>query len=213
MTNKFKNNRFGSLIDDTEIKNNSNIFLTNNEKKPSMFSNNNYNNNNNNYNRNQYIPRNNFNSFMDPKIQKEKEKIQSEHLEKEKIKFAFNENNFTESLVKTDKILVQNENITPINFLEKARLAATKEVIKKPIVAITEQNETTTNQVDPFFNAYLNAVTSLYEKQEVEERTRLGDDLYEEKYGINDENYMDYFDMLDELAESDSDSDSDSDFE
>lgn len=206
MTNKFKNNRFGSLIDETEIKNNSNIFLANNEKKPSMFSNNN---NNNNYNRNQYIPRNNFNSFMDPKIQKEKEKIQSEHLEKEKIKFAFNENNFTESLVKTDKNLVQNENITPINFLEKARLAATKEVIKKPIVAITEQIETTTNQIDPFFNAYLNAVTTLYEKQEIEERARLGDDLYEEKYGINDENYMDYFDMLDELADSDSDSDSD----
>jgi hypothetical protein len=211
MTNKFKNNRFGSLIDETEIKNNSNIFLANNEKKPSMFSNNN--NNNNNYNRNQYIPRNNFNSFMDPKIQKEKEKIKSEHLEKEKIKIAFNKNNFTESLVKIDKNLVQNENITPINFLEKARLAATKEVIKKPIVAITEQIETTTNQIDPFFNAYLNAVTTLYEKQEIEERARLGDDLYEEKYGINDENYMDYFDMLDELADSDSDSDSDSDFE
>ena len=207
MTNKFKNNRFGSLIDETEIKNNSNIFLANNEKKPSMFSNNN--NNNNNYNRNQYIPRNNFNSFMDPKIQKEKEKIKSEHLEKEKIKIAFNKNNFTESLVKIDKNLVQNENITPINFLEKARLAATKEVIKKPIVAITEQIETTTNQIDPFFNAYLNAVTTLYEKQEIEERARLGDDLYEEKYGINDENYMDYFDMLDELADSDSDSDSD----
>ena len=112
MTNKFKNNRFGSLIDETEIKNNSNIFLANNEKKPSMFSN-----NNNNYNRNQYIPRNNFNSFIDPKIQKEKEKIQSEHLEKiqsehlekEKIKIAFNKNNFTESLVKIDKNLVQKK--------------------------------------------------------------------------------------------------------
>jgi hypothetical protein len=206
MTNKFKNNRFGSLIDDTEIKNNSNIFLANNEKKPSMFSNN----NNNNNNRNQYTPRNNFNSFMDPKIQKEKEK---NHLEKEKIQNAFNEHNFTQSLVKTDKNLVQNENIKPINFLEKARLAATKEIIKKPIVAITEQIETTTTQIDPFFNAYLNAVTSLYEKQEIEERARLGDDLYEEKYGINDENYMDYFDMLDEMADSDSDSDSDSDFE
>ena len=49
--------------------------------------------------------------------------------------------------------------------------------------------------------------------KEIKERNRLGDDRYEEKYGFNDENYIDYFDMLDELAESDSDYDEESDSE
>jgi hypothetical protein len=67
--------------------------------------------------------------------------------------------------------------------------------------------------VDPFFKAVIEALVDLHEREEIKERNRIGDDRYDEKYGKNDENYMDYFDMLDEqasLEESDSDEDSDS---
>ena len=197
MSNIFKgnNNRFSSLIEEPIYKNSEFI-----EKKPNSFSEKKQN------SPNGFSSRNYSNSFINPKIQKERQLKQQQIIEKEKseieIQNAFKESNFSESLVK-NKII--NEISTSLSFLEKAKLAASKEISKKIPELITQPIITNTKQLDPFFKAYLNNITTLYKKQEIEERNRLGDDLYEEKYGINDENYMDYFDMLDEEYEEDSD--------
>jgi hypothetical protein len=161
------------------------------------------------------------NMFIDPKIEKERQLNQQQLIEKKKnelaIKHAFNESNFSESLIKNTKDTnKETSQIKPFSFLEKAKLGAEKkELVKKveplkiqaPIINIKQK------QINPFFKAVVNALVDLHEREEIKERNRLGDDRYEEKYGINDENYMDYFDMLDELAESDSDYDEDSDSE
>lgn len=183
-SNMFKsNNRFNSLLDKEEKTQNS--F----EKRDNSFEKrgNNYDNRNNNY----------YNSFADSKIKKEEPNVVKEIV-------------FSESLSKT-KIITEVP--AKLNFLDKAKIGATKEIIKKEHkkVLLEDPDDNNNKKIDPFFKAYLDAVTELYEKQEVEERVRLGDDLYEEKYGINDENYIEYFDMLDEMAESDSDSDFDYD--
>jgi hypothetical protein len=177
-SNMFKsNNRFNSLLYSEEKPTNS--F----EKRD----NNSFEKRGNNYdNRNNYN-----NSFVNLRIKEEPNVV------KEII--------FSESLSKTK---VVTEAPPKLNFLDKAKIGSTKEIIKnKPKKVLLEDQDENKNKIDPFFRAYLDAVTELYEKQEVEERARLGDDLYEEKYGINDENYIEYFDMLDEMVESDSDSD------
>lgn len=170
------NNRFNSLLDKEE--NTQNSF----EKRYNSFEkrDNNYD-NRNNYN----------NSFINLKVKKEEPNVVKEIV-------------FSESLSKT-KIITEVP--AKLNFLDKAKIGATKEIIKKEHkkVLLEDQDDNNNKKIDPFFKAYLDAVTELYEKQEIEERARLGDDLYEEKYGINDENYTEYFDMLDEMAESDSD--------
>ena len=211
MSNIFKgnNNRFSSLIEEPIYKKSDffekkpNSFLVDTEKKPNSFL--------VDAEKKTNIPNgfssiNYSNSFINPKIQKERQLKQQQIIEKEKseieIQNAFKESNFSESLVK-NKII--NEISTSLSFLEKAKLAASKEVSKKIPELITQPIITHTKQLDPFFKAYLNNITTLYKKQEIEERNRLGDDLYEEKYGINDENYMDYFDMLDEEYDEDSD--------
>ncbi len=191
----------------------SNIFkpLNNNMSYNSHFKSNNYSSNKSTYS----------NMFIDPKIEKERQLNQQQLIEKKKnelaIKHAFNESNFSESLIKNTKDTnKETSQIKPFSFLEKAKLGAEKkELVKKveplkiqaPIINIKQK------QINPFFKAVVNALVDLHEREEIKERNRLGDDRYEEKYGINDENYMDYFDMLDELAESDSDYDEDSDSE
>ena len=191
----------------------SNIFkpLNNNMSYNSHFKSNNYSSNKSTYS----------NMFIDPKVEKEIQLNQQQLLEKKKnelaIKHAFNESNFSESLIKNTKDTnKETSQIKPLSFLEKAKLGAEKkELVKKveplkiqaPIINIKQK------QINPFFKAVVNALVDLHEREEIKERNRLGDDRYEEKYGINDENYIDYFDMLDELAEPDSDYDEDSDSE
>jgi hypothetical protein len=156
--------------------------------------------------------------FIDPKVEKERQIKQQQLIEKEKnelaIKHAFNESNFSESLIKNT--CKETPQVKPLSFLEKAKLGAEKkEIIKKvePVKIQAPIMNTQQKEINPFFKAVVNALVDLHEREEIKERNRLGDDRYEEKYGINDENYMDYFDMLDELAESDSDYDEDSDSE
>ena len=169
----------------------------------------NYSRQNNNYssNRTSYS-----NMFVDPKVEKERQLKQKQLIEKEKyeleIKNAFNENSFSVSLVKND--IKEIQEVKLLNFLEKAKIGSEKqEPVKKhvPIKNLEPDINSEQNQVDPFFKAVVNALVDLHEREEIKERNRIGDDRYEEKYGINDENYMDYFDMLDEMADSDSDSD------
>jgi hypothetical protein len=176
-SNMFKsNNRFNSLLDSEKKPQNSFEKRDNSFEKRS----NNYD-NRNNYN----------NSFINSKVKKEEPNVVKEIV-------------FSESLSKT-KIITEVP--AKLNFLDKAKIGATKEIIKKEHkkVLLEDPDDNNNKKIDPFFKAYLDAVTELYEKQEIEERARLGNDLYEEKYGINDENYIEYFDMLDEMAESDSD--------
>lgn len=161
------------------------------------------------------------NMFVDPKVEKERQLKQQQLIQKEKnelaIKQAFNENNFSESLIKNNKNINKEIcQVKPLSFLEKAKLGSEKkEIVKKvePIKIQTPIINKQQKQINPFFKAVVNALVDLHEREEIKERNRLGDDRYEEKYGINDENYMDYFDMLDELAESDSDYDEESDSE
>jgi hypothetical protein len=156
--------------------------------------------------------------FVDSKVEKERQLKQQQLIEKEKnelaIKDAFNENNFSESLIKSN--IKEISQVKPLSFLEKARLGAEKkEIVKKvePLKIQAPIMDTQQKQINPFFKAVVNALVDLHEREEIKERNRLGDDRYEEKYGINDENYIDYFDMLDELAESDSDYDYDEDYD
>jgi hypothetical protein len=156
--------------------------------------------------------------FVDPKVEKERQLKQKQIIEKEKIeleiKNAFSENNFKESLIKNT--FKETPQVKPLSFLEKAKLGAVKEdpIKKQTLVKILEPViDTQQKQVDPFFKAVIDALVDLHEREEIKERNRIGDDRYDEKYGKNDENYMDYFDMLDELAEMESDEDSDYDYE
>ena len=170
----------------------------------------NYSRQNNNYSSN----RSYSNMFVDPKVEKERQLKQQQLIEKEKnelaIKTAFNKDNFKESLIKND--IKEIQQAKPFSFLEKAKLGSEKpEPIKKyvPIKNLEPVIDTQQKQVDPFFKAVIVALVDLHECEEIKERNRIGDDRYEEKYGINDENYIDYFDMLDELASfEDEDSDS-----
>ena len=188
--NKNVNNRFSSLIEEPNVKNTDNEY--NNDKKPHIFTS----------SRNEYS-RNSSNSFVDPKIQRERELI-----------IALNENNFTESLIKNKNLLTEKP--IPINFLEKVKIAA---IEKKEDTVVEISPDIDANNIikqeyiahkEPIFKVILDNLAVLYKRQEFEERQRLGDEFYEEKYGINDENYMEYFDMMDELDE---DSDSSSEYE
>ena len=185
----------------------SNIFKSSNNSYNSQWQSNNYSSN-----------RSYSNMFIDPKIEKERQLKQQQLIEKEKtelaIKHAFNENNFSESLIKSN--IKEISQVKPLSFLEKAKLGSEKkEIVKKvePLKIQTPIINKQQKQINPFFKAVVNALVDLHEREEIKERNRLGDDRYEEKYGINDENYIDYFDMLDELAESDSDYDEESDSE
>ena len=158
------------------------------------------------------------NMFVDQKVEKERQLKQQQLIEKEKnelaMKTAFNENNFSVSLIKSN--IKETPQVKPLSFLEKAKLGAEKqEPVKKhaPVKILEPVIDIQQKQVDPFFKAVIDALVDLHEREEIKERNRIGDDRYDEKYGKNDENYMDYFDMLDELAEMESDSDEDFDFE
>ena len=201
--NKNANNRFFSLIEEPNVKNTDN----DNDKKPHIFTS----------SRNEYS-RNSSNSFVDPKIQRERELKQKQLFEKEKnereLIIALNENNFTESLIKNKNLLTEKP--IPINFLEKVKIAA---IEKKEDTVVEISPDIDANNIikheyiahkEPIFKVVLDNLAVLYKRQEFEERQRLGDEFYEEKYGINDENNMEYFDMLDELEE---DSDSSSEYE
>ena len=166
---------------------------------------------NNNYSSN----RSYSNMFIDPKVEKERQLKQQQFIEKEKnelaIKTAFNEDNFSVSLIKNN--CKEISQVKPLSLLEKAKLGAEKqESVKKqtPFKILEPVIDIQQKKVDPFFKAVINALVDLHEREEIKERNRIGDDRYDEKYGKNDENYMDYFDMLDELAEMESDEDSDS---
>ena len=193
----------------------SNIFkpLNNNMSYNSPFKNNNYR-QSNNYSSNRTYS----NMFVDPKVEKERQLKQQQLIEKEKkeleIKNAFNENNFSVSLVKNN--IKEIPQVKPLSFLEKAKLGSEKpDPVKKqtPIKILEPDIDIQQKQVDPFFKAVIDALVNLHEREEIKERNRIGDDRYDEKYGKNDESYMDYFDMLDELAEMESDEDSDYDYE
>lgn len=201
-TNNNVNNRFSSLIEEPKTDND-----YDNDKKPHIFTS----------SRNEYS-RNSSNSFVDPKIQRERELKQKQLFEKEKnereLIIALNENNFTESLIKNKNLLTEKP--IPINFLEKVKIAA---IEKKEDIIVELSPDIDDNNIikqeyiihkEPIFKVVLDNLAVLYKRQEFEERQRLGDEFYEEKYGINDENYMEYFDMLDELEE---DSDSSSEYE
>jgi len=198
--NKNVNNRFSSLIEEPNVKNTDNEY--NNDKKPHIFT----------------SSRNSSNSFVDPKIQRERELKQKQLFEKEKnereLIIALNENIFTESLIKNKNLLTEKP--IPINFLEKVKIAA---IEKKEDTVVEISPDIDANNIikqeyiahkEPIFKVILDNLAVLYKRQEFEERQRLGDEFYEEKYGINDENYMEYFDMMDELDE---DSDSSSEYE
>ena len=162
---------------------------------------------------------NNFkkNAFLDPKTEKERLIKQKQLIEKEKndlaIKTAFNPDNFSESLVKSKPVC--NTEVKPLSFLEKAKLGAEKKepIKKQEAVKNAEPIATPQNQVDPFFKAVIDALVDLHEREEIKERNRIGDDRYDEKYGKNDESYIEYFDMLDELASFEEEQDSDSEYE
>jgi hypothetical protein len=172
-------------------------------------------------NNNYYSNRTYSNMFVDPKVEKERQLKQKELIEKEQnelaIKNAFDKNNFTESLVKSESLVKNNKSeVKPLSFLEKAKLGAEKQEPVKKQVSIKNLEpviDTPQKQVDPFFKAVIEALVDLHEREEIKERNRIGDDRYDEKYGKNDENYMDYFDMLDEQASFEEESDSDSDSE
>jgi len=174
-------------------------------------------------NNNYYSNRTYSNMFVDPKVEKERQLKQKQLIEKEQnelaMKTAFDKNNFTESLVKSESLvktesLVKNTcEVKPLSFLEKAKLGAEKQEPVKKQVSIKNLEpviDTPQKQVDPFFKAVIEALVDLHEREEIKERNRIGDDRYDEKYGKNDENYMDYFDMLDEQASFEEESDSDS---
>jgi len=168
-------------------------------------------------NNNYYSNRTYSNMFVDPKVEKERQLKQKQLIEKEQnelaIKTAFDKNNFTESLVKSESLVKNSCEVKPLSFLEKAKLGAEKkESVKKqvPVKNLEPVIDTPQKQVDPFFKAVIEALVDLHEREEIKERNRIGDDRYDEKYGKNDENYMDYFDMLDEQASLEEDSDSDS---
>ena len=214
-----KNSRFDSLIEEqpVTVEKRQNSFLNNN---PSFITGNDNNRFNTQIILNNPPIRSYSNMFIDAKIEKERQIKQKQLIENEKnqlaIKNAFDQNNFSESLVKNKSDISKELPIKPLSFLEKAKLGAEKKEPAKlyePIKIQAPITDIQQKQVNPFFKAVVNALVDLHEREEIKERNRLGDDRYEEKYGINDENYMDYFDMLDELAESDSDYDEESDFE
>ena len=209
-----KNSRFDSLIEEQPVivEKRQNSFLNHNpsniQSSSSFMTGNNP------------TIRNYSNMFVDPKIEKERQIKQQQLIENEKnqlaIKNAFDQNNFSESLIKNKSDTSKETHVKPLSFLEKAKLGAEKKEPVKLYESIKIQANITDiqqKQVNPFFKAVVNALVDLHEREEIKERNRLGDDRYEEKYGINDENYIDYFDMLDELAESDSDYDEETDFE
>jgi len=209
-----KNSRFDSLIEEQPIivEKRQNSFL--NPNQSNMQSSSSFMTGNN------PPARSYSNMFIDQKTEKERQIKQQQIIEKEKnelaIKIAFNENNFSESLIKNKSDTSKETHVKPLSFLEKAKLGAEKkEPIKiyEPIKIHAPIMDMQKKQVNTFFKTVVNALVDLHEREEIKERNRLGDDRYEEKYGINDENYMEYFDMLDELAESDSDYDEESDFE
>lgn len=217
-----KNSRFDSLIEEqpVTVEKRQNSFLNNNQSSSSFMTGNKNNRFDNQVTINNLPIKSYSNMFVDAKIEKERYLKQQQLIENEKnqlaIKNAFDQNNFSESLIKNKSDTSKETLVKPLSFLEKARLGAEKkEPVKlyettkfhSPIMDIQKK------QVNPFFKAVVNALVDLHEREEIKERTRLGDDRYEEKYGINDDNYMDYFDMLDELAESDSDYDEEPDFE
>jgi hypothetical protein len=223
--NSNKNSRFDSLIEEEPVfvEKRQNSFLNNNPsnmQSSSLFMSGNNNRFENQIKVNNPTIRSYSNMFVDPKTEKERQIKQQQLIENEKnqlaIKNAFDQNNFSESLIKNKSDTSKETHVKPLSFLEKAKLGAEK---KEP-VKLYETTKFNTpimdiqkKQVNPFFKSVVNALVDLHEREEIKERNRLGDDRYEEKYGINDENYMDYFDMLDELAESDSDYDEEPDFE
>jgi hypothetical protein len=217
-----KNSRFDSLIEEQPVivEKRQNSFLNNNPSSSSFMTENKNNRFESQIKINNPSSRSYSNMFVDAKIEKERQIKQQQIIEKEKnelaIKNAFNENNFSESLIKNKLDTSKETHVKPLSFLEKAKLGTEKkEPIKiyEPIKIHAPVMNMQKKQVNPFFKSVVNALVDLHEREEIKERNRLGDDRYEEKYGINDENYMEYFDMLDELAESDSDYDEESDFE
>jgi hypothetical protein len=212
--NNNNNNRFSSLLNEIKeepiIKDKMEFVKKDNNISRNDYSRNDY--SRNDYSRNDYSSRN---GFVDQKIQREKELKQKQILEKEKndkeFQDALNENNFLESLVKVkrENIIENNPNPNGLNFADKLKTVKFEEekqvVQEEPIQIVTKQEYITVNKPKP--SVVFDELVKLYNRQEKEERFRLGDELYEKKYGINDESYADYFDMLDELEEEDSEED------